>query len=150
MMNIVYDMPKIVQFDFNSMIIGELLGQGEFRCVYEFRPDPSLVIKFEPSNSGRFCNIDEWNLWEEAVNQGPKFAKWLAPVVQISSCGSVMLQKRTKPITATKFSVPSFLADTKRENFGLFEDRIVCHDYANTNIYNEVFATAKMQKVNLT
>lgn len=115
--------------DFFELITGDKIGSGISREVYECRLDASIIIKFE-EGAKSFQNIQEWEQWQ-SWKDVPNVAKWLAPCVDISACGSVLIQKRTKPAKKYPDLLPSFLTDTKRGNFGLFENRLVCHDYAN-------------------
>lgn len=116
-------------------LVGDQIGTGMFRTVYACLLDPSLVIKTE-DREGSFHNILEWENWDD--NQfAPAVARWLAPCVAISPCGGVLVQKRVDPIRPGEpklpKQIPSFLTDVKLENFGWFENRIVCCDYGYTH-----------------
>lgn len=52
---------------------GDRLGQGVAREVYVFKPDPTLVIKFELTTHD-FQNVNEWEVWESAPCVGRKVA----------------------------------------------------------------------------
>lgn len=127
-MSLSRDLSETVLRDLVSLVAGDPLGGGISRKVYVFEPDPSLVIKFE--DSGRsFQNVAEYQLWQDLLHT--PFAKWFAPVVQISYCGSVLLMKRTEPMQRDQYpdKVPSAFMDRKRSNFGMLDGRLVCHDY---------------------
>jgi hypothetical protein len=53
-----------------------------------------------------------------------------------SPSGSVLLMKRTEPAPASMYPrrVPGFFADLKRENWGMYEGRMVCCDYGVSNL----------------
>lgn len=127
-----------------NMIMGAKLGKGAYRTVFVNRisgigpgkknmpnyGDKKTVIKLE-GTGGNFANIIEWELWNH-VADGPT-AKWFAPCYQISPSGGALIQARTYPITDAQLPkrVPGFFSDLKKDNWGLFEGRVVCHDYGN-------------------
>lgn len=116
------------------MILGETLGAGEFRIVYEHVQRDDLVLKWEP-HAQSFQNIAEWEFWEENKND-KKVARWLAPCEYISPCGIILAQKKTtKPEKADYPNmVPEFLTDLKRRNFGMLNGKLVAHDYGLHNV----------------
>jgi hypothetical protein len=126
--------------DFFNFFCGENIGTGNTRKVYSFTPDDSLVIKIEHGQFS-FDNVSEFNLHTNIQAHHKDWAKYLAPVIRISSCGKLMLQKRTTPIDKKKVKkilpvmLPPFLADTKLENWGMLNGKPVCHDYANHNFF---------------
>lgn len=125
----------IVASDFLQLFAGDFLGGGIGRGVFACTVDETLVIKIEtPSRS--FQNVVEWEAWQEIKHLRPSIRKWFAPCVAISPCGIVMLQKRTTPLNEEELPkrVPAFLTDTKLSNFGLYEGRIVAHDYGLSNL----------------
>lgn len=116
---------------FNALC-GDLLGEGIHRKVFECKIDPTLVVKVETDEVHRsFANVMEHKNWSENELYKP-VARWLAPVVSISPCGFVMLQKRVTPLREGEYpeKLPSFLTDIKPANFGLFEGRVVACDYS--------------------
>lgn len=120
-----------VERDFFNMQCPELLGSGMSREVWAVGFDNKYVIKFE---RGRvFQNIKEWELWNEisATKQG----KWLAPCINISENGRVLIMQRTKPAKTEAYpeKMPEFLTDFKYKNYGMFGKQLVCHDYG-TNL----------------
>lgn len=117
-----------VESDFFHLMAGERLGGGEAREVYACNLNEDYVVKIE-TGGGSFQNIREWDLWQDAVDMGEDVSKWLAPCHSISTCGSVIIQRRTKPIGDLPKKMPVFLADFKRSNFGILDGRIVAHDY---------------------
>ena len=84
--------------------------------MYIFAPDPTLVIKFEVEPKS-FQNVYEWHTWDRVKEYKP-VAKWFAPCVNISECGTILLQKRTTPVPNKMLpkKVPAFFIDLKRSN----------------------------------
>jgi len=120
--------------DFFYMIIGKVLGHGEFRVVYEHRHRDDLVLKFE-TNGESFQNIAEWEFWQD--NKGNKrVAAWLAPCEFISPCGIVLAMKKTTKPDKPDFPnvIPEFLVDLKHKNFGMLNGKLVAHDYGLYNV----------------
>ena len=113
-----------------NLLCGELLGEGAFRKVFACTIDPALVVKVE-TRTGSFHNVQEWRTWDEC-QFWKKGAAWLAPCVSISPYGTVLLQKRVEPLRKAELpeKMPAFMRDVKAENFGLYEGRVVCSDYA--------------------
>lgn len=118
--------------DLFGLVVGSFLGSGVSREVYEFTLDESLVVKFE-EGSRSFSNVAEWELWRE-VCKAPKFAKWFAPCVSISPCGTILLQKRCQVFTSVSDpklpkKIPRHFTDCKISNWGLYKGVPVCLDY---------------------
>ena len=119
----------VVAIDFFRIMTGKWLGGGVGRGVYVLGTDPSLVVKIE-TRSRSFQNVAEWQVWDE-VRENDDAGKWFAPCHYISPCGVVMIQSRTKPLDKSRFpdKMPSFFTDLKYQNFGIFDGRVVAHDY---------------------
>ena len=132
-----------IRFDFFKTFVGSQIGAGIARCVYECNIDSKMVIKIE-STSQSFHNVEEWNVWEAV--QKTKFAKWFAPCVYISSCGTVLLQKKTSPVLNWPKKIPDFFTDCKMDNYGMYRKHFVCHDYG-LNMLKERGISKKMRKV---
>lgn len=130
--------------DLSRLAIGALIGTGAYRHVYEWLPDPSLVLKIE-NGAKSFANVIEDEVWNRV--RDTEFARWFAPVVQISDCGSLILQKRTEPIRREELPelVPAFFTDLHIYNWGLLNGRPVCHDYG-LNLLMERGMTKRMRK----
>lgn len=113
-----------------NLMCGDLLGEGIHRKVFEFRFDNTLVIKIEQDHS-TFANIREWQTWTDC-QYWAKVADWLAPCVDISPSGTIMLQKRVTPLRKSDTlpeKLPAWMTDIKPQNFGWYQNRLVCHDY---------------------
>lgn len=119
--------------EFLSFFCGDLIGEGAARAVYECDINPLWVVKFEHS-CGNFQNVFEWDTWNWLKDRSE--AKWLAPCLHISSCGTWLIQAKTDPLPSgykLPRQLPMFLGDRKRDNFGLLGGKFVAHDYGTTN-----------------
>lgn len=143
----VMDWPRGVAYDaIRGCLLGEKLGEGNGRDreVYVCGFDDSLVIKIEITKANDCQNVAEYLLWnlinreaearensEKVRGHFARMREWLAPCVSLSDGGAVLVMKRTTPASLNDFPkrVPRFLFDLKRQNFGLYKGRLVCHDY---------------------
>jgi hypothetical protein len=116
----------------HELLVGKLLGEGIARKTYECKLLPDCVVKIE-ENGGSFQNILEWSVWEDV--QWTDYRGWFAPCQFIAPDGSVLIQKKTGPVPDSKWpaKVPKFLTDIKKDNFGLYQGKVVCHDYGLGN-----------------
>lgn len=119
--------------------IGEKIGSGLHRTVFACRIDPSLVVKVEVGSCS-FANVREWELWDE-VHSTKDVARWLAPCVAISPCGSVLLQRRAEKCDKGRYpeKVPAWFGDMKFDNFGMLDGKLVCVDYAGIPVSHALF-----------
>ena len=103
--------------------------------MFSCRIRDDLVVKVEDNGDAghrSFANVREFDFWTYWRDYEP-VAKWLAPCEFLSPDGRIMLQRRVDPIPSTfelPATLPTFLTDHKRTNFGMFEGRLVCVDYA--------------------
>ena len=111
------------------LLAGDKIGTGMTREVFAAKLHEGCVVKVEDSVA-HFQNVMEWQIWQ-AVKDVPHAARWFAPCKWISFSGSLLVMERTRPAAPKDFpkKLPLYLSDTKRQNFGLYEDRLVCHDY---------------------
>ena len=118
-----------------NLLCGKLLGKGIHRKVFECRLRDDLVVKVESEENWRyFANVLEMRFWNDHEHY-KKVADWLAPCEYLSPDGRILLQRKASPIvdrSALPEQVPAFLSDLKPENFGMFDGRLVCVDYAMT------------------
>ena len=123
-----------VNRDFFHLMMGDVLGAGEFRIVYEHLHREDLVLKWEP-NAHSFQNIMEWDFWHDNKHD-KKVARWLAPCEFISPCGIILVQRKTTKPERSQYPnvVPEFLTDLKRRNFGMLKGKLVAHDYGLHNV----------------
>lgn len=115
--------------NFFYFICGKQLGKGAFRTVFENTQNNKTVIKVE-NVAGSFQNVNEWEVWQR-FKYTPSIAKWLAPCLDISDCGTFLIQERAydlRPYEEPK-KLPLFLTDRKLDNFGRIGKRLVSRDY---------------------
>lgn len=112
---------------------GEKVGHGVSRDVYALKQDPEhYVVKLQRRDDS-FDNIKEWLIWCE-IGNAPAIAKWFAPLIVITTVGTVVVQERVKFDRLKKDypeQVPIFFCDLKIENFGWKGNQLVCVDYAS-------------------
>lgn len=121
--------------DLFRLICGEKIGSGVAREVYVYNLNPEYVVKIETLGCS-FQNVVEWGAWDD-FSEVKSVAKWLAPCLHISPCGTILVQRRTDPIGPSEAPkrMPKFLTDFKYSNYGRLDGKIVCHDYG-TLIYD--------------
>lgn len=113
-----------------KMYGGEKIGEGQYRDVYLFKHDPRYVIKIERDVSlGMFCNVMEWRNY--SMFHYTPYQKWLCPCHFINETGTLLIQRRAKPVTKSELpkKIPPFFTDKKIENWGRIGKKIVCVDY---------------------
>lgn len=139
--------PTILSKELLHLFTGRQIGFGCFRDVYECAIDPErLVIKFEFKDIS-FSNVIEWDTWQAL--RYSDYSKWFAPCKFISPCGRILIQERTEKVSTKELPrfLPVFFTDTKKDNFGMLDGRIVCHDYGFNRLIEEGLAK-KVRKVN--
>ncbi len=126
-------MSEFIHKEAFNLLATELIGSGAARKVFSCSLRPDCVVKVE-EGSKSFQNITEWQTWQQV--QGLPQAKWFAPCLDISPCGSVLVMRRTEPAPKGQLPsrLPAFFTDLKRTNFGLLDGRFVCHDYGISNL----------------
>lgn len=129
-----------------NIFCGREIGFGIGRKVHLHRTDPTLVIKVE-EHSRSFQNVVEYETWQALMHT--PFAKWLAPVIEISASGTVLIMKRTTPCPDKKLPtrMPAWLSDYKSENYGMLDGKFVCHDYGTNLLLNHGAFRNKMKAV---
>lgn len=121
--------------EMRGLFFGRKIGEGSTRKVFACRIDESVVIKKE-MKAGGFQNVLEWEIWR-TVSYSETLAPWFAPCFHLSGSGTLLIQARTSPIATLKDlpkKIPSFFTDLKKQNWGWYEGRPVCHDYATISI----------------
>lgn len=127
------DNPKI-SLEIFDCLLGDFIGSGCSREVYEYIPSKDFVVKVEAyGKSGD--NYLEYNIWNEVRNTPSE--KWFAPCWWISPGGKILIQKKTKDFYSKSGDkvpdkIPSFFTDIKPSNFGWMGNQLVAHDYAFT------------------
>jgi len=134
----------VVLRDTFGLVCSDLISKGSAREVYTFGFDKNLIVKVE-TGAQSFQNIIEWETWSRV--KFISLARWFAPCVHISACGTVLVMARTTQPAARQYpaKLPIFLTDTKRSNYGLYKGRFVCHDYGH-NLLMEYGMTKKMRR----
>lgn len=122
--------------ELERMMCGERLGGGIHRTGYVYALDASKVIKVAIGNAGRASNLLEYAIF--ANLSATEYARWLAPVFEVSDGGRYLLMARAEFPTHDRYPerLPVFLSDCKYSNYGLFEKRWVCIDYAGLLLGN--------------
>lgn len=116
-----------------GFMMGNIIGSGMSRGVYDYRYDPTKVIKFEYGTEN-FQNVMEWRIWQEYKNC-EEVARWLAPCHSISLNGNFLIMEKAADLQPDQIPnvLPEFLTDHKPENFGIIgagkKKRVVCRDY---------------------
>ena len=125
---------KIIESELSSLfvngisVIGNLIGRGVCRHVYECKENKDIVIKIEPYAKD-FQNVKEWNVWQQFKNFN-EVSDRLAPCIDISPCGVVLIQKKCDKVVTFPEYLPEFMTnDPTYQNFGLLEGRLVLIDY---------------------
>lgn len=138
-------MSKFFWRELRSVALGDLLGEGTGRKVYVCKLNSNYVVKVE-ENARSFQNVAEWDHWSWVSAVAP-MARWLAPCEFISNSGAVLIQRRVEPLRRSELPkrIPAFLTDTKLENFGMLEGRVVCFDYGTLG-FSLRSATKRMVK----
>jgi hypothetical protein len=130
-----------------NWMCGDIIAEGAYRKVFPYGPDPSrFVVKWEKGVT-RFCNITEYQIWEELCET--EIGKWLAPVRSLSPCGIWLLQERCMPmgLADRPKRVPEFFADIKPENWGLLGGKPVCFDYGNHALFTKAARRSRLKTV---
>lgn len=132
--------------DLVDLVAGQRIGRGQYREVFEFRHDPTCVIK-RSINDRHHHNILEFEAWC-IIHEDKELSKWFAPCVRISDLGLWLIQKRTTAITKEQLpdKVPYIITDLKPGNWGIYEGRPVCHDYGNVHVRALTAGGKRMRK----
>lgn len=127
----IYENPEIGEACLD-ILCGEYIGSGASRTVYQSNLFENWVIKIE--RDGINSNLLEYETW--CVVKNTKFKKWFAPCAWISDNGKVLIMEKTEPLEKLSKkmikTLPKFISDVKRDNFGLLNGKLVTHDYAFT------------------
>lgn len=140
-----------VNTDLITSLLGQKLGEGCYRAVYQHNWSKDWVIKIEPNNTD--SNVTEFMLWQEICglrNQLAWVKEWFAPIYWMSPNGKILcMHKTAEEPKNSKLErpeeVPKFFSDVKWDNFGWIGNKFVCHDYAIA--YKFIKYENKMQKI---
>lgn len=136
----------IVTIDLMQHLIGDYIGCGQFRYVFDYTK--GAVIKIDIGNV--LANSAEWHTWVE-IEEHPDVAKWFAPVIRCSEGGKLLIMQKAdmnRPIEDYPTEIPDFFCDVKKQNFGFIGKQLVCVDYAINNIRLMGMKNFKLKKVN--
>lgn len=139
---------RTVVRDFIFMTVGDKIGSGQNRTVYEYQLDTTKVLKFEATGT-MFQNTIEWKVWQHVKND-KRLNKWFAPCYTISPWGGVLVQARVAPLTPKRApkKMPAFLCDFKYANYGIYNGRVVCCDYGlPALLFDHGLLSTRMKKV---
>lgn len=137
--------PNVTAKDLYDLVVGDCIGSGGYREVFEYLPRIGYVIKVE-QHAGCFENVLEYEIWQDVKDT--EYAKWFAPCTIISINGIWMVQKRTKPCSTVQLPeyVPAFFTDIKKSNIGWYRGHPCFHDYGR-NLLNTIGLTKRMKKI---
>lgn len=127
--------------DMMDLMIGDLLGRGSYRDVYELIIDKRYVLKIANHDSGMHHNVLEFQFWS---NLDEELRQHFAPIHWISAGGNILIQSRVDPVptqTPLELMLPD-VWDIKRENLGMLNGKPVIIDLGLTQ-----FKDFKMKKV---
>lgn len=117
----------------SSVMLGAFIGEGVARKVYHCRLNDKYVCKLEEKGRS-FQNVSEWETWNW-VEGNKALEPWFAPCLNISLTGVMLVQRYCEPLRNADLPkrLPEFLCDLKKENFGMLDGRVVCHDYGTVH-----------------
>jgi hypothetical protein len=122
-----------IHADAFDLLCHKLLGEGIHRKVFSCRLNDDWVCKVEEATTWRsFANVMEARFWQDNQHY-EAVAKWLAPIHFCSPDFHIIIQSRVEPIRKSDElpdTLPQFLTDIKRENFGWLNGKLVCVDYS--------------------
>lgn len=129
--------------DFLQLFAGDAIAAGSTRIVCK-GINNSTVIKFETC-AKRFQNIMEWETWQ--IIKHTPFKRWFAPCIDISDNGAILIQEfcRDMELKELPEELPAFFCDIKKDNFGIYNDLVVCRDYGNSYLIDNG-ANKRMKK----
>lgn len=115
-------------------LMGDLIGRGMSRAVYEMPFDVTKVVKVENSWEHK-QNSMEWLVWDSFKNV-KSIAKWLCPCHMISYNGNYLVMSRARDLLASEIpkKLPRFMSDAKVENLGVYDGRVVIRDYGTITL----------------
>ena len=127
-------------------LLEDQLGAGVSREVFSIFGSETLVAKIERPGLAHWANIMEFTNWNRVKETW--LEPWFAPCRALSLGGALLIQARTTPIPYSMLpeKIPAIFDDLKPENFGLYEGRVVCHDYAITSLVETGARSKAMQK----
>lgn len=104
-------------------ILGNLLGEGKSRKVYEYIPDPTYVVKCN-KNIDEDINLREYNTY--------LYFKTLNLDYMLSPCryeNNFFIMKKALPVPLGNYNIPIYFSNEVR-NWGMLDNSLVRVDYA--------------------
>lgn len=133
--------------DLLNLVCGEMIGEGQYRQVFNCHLNPDWVIKKEKALNTNHSNIYEFGLYSEFMDT--EFGRrWLAPIKWLSPRGLWLIQMKTQPVPDGLLpkQIPTLFCDLKRTNWGMLNGRVVCHDYGNNGMFKNLRPNVKRMK----
>ena len=129
-----------------SFFLGEKLGSGCYRDVFDFFWNKNYVIKIAISTEGRQENLLESRIHDCMLETN--YIKHFAKVLGVSASGEFLIMEKAEKRPPSQYpeKVPHFFSDLKYDNYGWIGKRFVCFDYGNLMVTNGM--TNKMKKAN--
>lgn len=117
------------------LLCDQQIGRGMSRVVWSSKLLPDCVIKVEDT-AGQFQNVIEWETWLR-VRDTPH-RRWFAPCRWLAGNGSILVMERTRTPAENQYlkSMPLYLTDFKRANYGMLNGKLVCHDYGTHMLFD--------------
>lgn len=123
-------------------VLGNYLGEGKTRIVYDYLPDPSYVVKLNKSET-----VDTNRLEYQTYLYFKKYnLDYLLCPCQYKN-DFFLMKKAQKPVTG-RYNVPCYFS-TKDYNWGMIEDRLVRIDYAWNIILTATETYIKIENRNI-
>jgi hypothetical protein len=129
--------------------IGKRIGAGSTRAAFTCNINDSVIIKMVRKEKYTYANKLEYDIWKKYENT--EYSKYFCPILGISDDHKYLIMKKAKKITQQNFTEDEILKyqnefniiknelkkfcskmrDIVIHNFGIYEDKIVCIDYAH-------------------
>lgn len=121
--------------------LGNYLGEGFRRIVYDHIDDPTVVVKFLKNLKDDHNRI-EFENWEKM--KGTDRGLWLAPCISLSEDGRYLIQKKVEVLDGAPENIPDWIkvlgdysfGGNKSKHWGKFDGRIVLIDYGDKILWN--------------
>jgi len=115
----------------------KLIAKGGSRSVFSHPDNPNAVVKHDKR---RRQNPLEYRVWNICEQHDLPLNQWLAPCFSLSHDSLILVQARTTPVTEWPTEIPVFFTDLDVSNFGMYDGRFVCHDYAFNHAWKHGFS----------
>lgn len=116
-------------------VLGEKIGKGFYREVYQYTGNTNWVIKVIRPNRKKCLheNKTEYENWSN-LREVSLISKLLTPVVDMSTCGRFLLMEKTEPLGTNDIEklpkyAPVGYYDGHINQLSKLNNKIVIHDY---------------------